>query len=186
MPRINITKTDKHKCEYCGNKILDVTYCEITTATSKVIKMHRECALDFAVDILEEFSKDESLKEEVDKKIAEIVGRNIRDMINKTPKEELPPKAHLGVDECSEYIYFDIIDYNTCCGCYSFSDNKNETRYECSSSQCYKRDGHEEVKTRYKIITHDTCADCSQYRVDSIGEYCSDPWCSVREVMKSR
>lgn len=48
-----------------------------------------------------------------------------------------------GYDCCSEYNYYDIKDYNTCCTCKYFYDNETELRFEClrdkeTDDECYK------------------------------------------------
>ena len=134
MPIINILKTDKPVCDGCG-KTLEGIYCEITLDSEKVIKMHRECAIDFAVNILAECNKDKDLKEVVNRKIVE------SSLDETTPKEEvLPPHARFGVDECGEYVYYDVIDHGSCYGCNHFCDNYKEERFECSEPYCYRRD----------------------------------------------
>lgn len=134
MPRINIIKMPDLICEYCGKRIGDSAYCEIIT-TNKVIKMHQMCAIDFAISILKEFSRDSTFREEVNRKIIEYKC-NLGDT-----KEVLPPHAHKGVYEGGEYKYYEILDYDVCCRCEHFSDNKKEERYECGSPTCYRRDG---------------------------------------------
>ena len=38
---------------------------------------------------------------------------------------------HKGYDECSEYEYFDIINYELCSHCECFFDNEKAQRFEC-------------------------------------------------------
>ena len=38
---------------------------------------------------------------------------------------------HKGYDECSEYEYYDIINYKFCSLCEYFYDNEKEQRFEC-------------------------------------------------------
>lgn len=43
----------------------------------------------------------------------------------------------IGYDHHSEYEYYDIKDFDTCCTCKYFCDNEMETRFECcAKSQC--------------------------------------------------
>ena len=48
----------------------------------------------------------------------------------------------VGCDYHSEYEYYDIKDFKTCCTCKYFFDNELETRFEClakkQSSNCYE------------------------------------------------
>jgi len=46
-------------------------------------------------------------------------------------------EKNTGCDHNSNYSYFDIKDYDTCCTCEDFYDNEIETRFEChTKSQC--------------------------------------------------
>lgn len=38
---------------------------------------------------------------------------------------------HQGYDNCSEYEYYDIINYKHCSLCEYFYDNEKEQRFEC-------------------------------------------------------
>lgn len=46
---------------------------------------------------------------------------------------------YTGRDQGGEYIYYNIIDYDTCCTCENFHDNNYEERFECSSENCALR-----------------------------------------------
>ena len=41
-----------------------------------------------------------------------------------------------GYDNCGEYKYCDIKDYEYCCTCRHFFDNELETRFECHKECC--------------------------------------------------
>lgn len=45
-------------------------------------------------------------------------------------------RERTGVYHGGEYVYYDIIDYETCCTCEHFSDNWYEERFECTSKRC--------------------------------------------------
>lgn len=50
---------------------------------------------------------------------------------------------HHGYDCCSEYDYYDIKNYRTCCTCKYFYDNEAVPRFECHrdkepDDECYK------------------------------------------------
>lgn len=47
-------------------------------------------------------------------------------------------REYNGIDMCGEYIYYDIIDYKTCCMCEYFHDNWYEERFECYNKECDK------------------------------------------------
>lgn len=133
MPRINILKVDRPVCEHCGKRIEDITYCHIETATGKEIKMHRECAKDFAVSILEAFNEDKDL-------------RSLLDMVVKMHVVHTP-KAHFGESEGDLYVYYDcfnIISLNGCKTCSAYCYNTKEDRHECSKAHCSLRDGERE------------------------------------------
>ena len=54
-----------------------------------------------------------------------------------------------GYDECSEYEYYDIIDYQYCCTCKHFYDNEKQQRFERlrkseTDNECYKNKFDEE------------------------------------------
>lgn len=147
MPRINILKVDRPVCEHCGNKIEDEIHCEIETATGKIIKMHRECAVDFAVSILEAFNEDGNLNKLVEK----VVKSHVKNL----------PHAHLGVCGAGEYVYYDIKDYDSCCRCENFCDNKKEERYECNIEHCYFRDGCEKCDS-YQFNLNTQRYDCME------------------------
>lgn len=48
----------------------------------------------------------------------------------------------IGCDHYSEYEYYDIKDFNTCCTCKHCYDNELETRFECwaevQNDNCYE------------------------------------------------
>ena len=47
-----------------------------------------------------------------------------------------------GCNNCFEYEYYDIKNYNACCTCKHFFDNELETRFEClakvQDDNCYE------------------------------------------------
>lgn len=47
-------------------------------------------------------------------------------------------REYNGIDMCGEYVYYDIIDYKTCCTCEHFHDNWYEERFECCNKECDK------------------------------------------------
>ena len=48
----------------------------------------------------------------------------------------------IGYYRCGQYEYYDIKDYDVCCTCKYFYDNKLQTRFEClkeyQNEDCYE------------------------------------------------
>ena len=62
---------------------------------------------------------------------------------------------HKGYDECSEYEYYDIINYKHCCSCINFYDNEKAQQFEClreTEECCYINKFKDEKNGQKEII----------------------------------
>ena len=159
MPRINILKVDRPKCEHCGNNIDSITYCEIETATGKIIKMHQKCAVDFAVSIIEA-TRNSNLRRYTEE---ELLKAGFSPVIKKehmpmgylkkqTPleKEETTITNTKDASESGEYVNYGIVNTNVCDErCAGYYYNKKEDIHECSIAYCPVRNGCENCDSYY-------------------------------------
>lgn len=76
--------------------------------------------------------------------ITRMVTTFIPDAIQNLQAYEGLSMKKIGYDHYSEYEYYDIKDYRTCCTCRYFIDNELETRFECwkkerdENENCYE------------------------------------------------